>query len=153
MSSIALEDSFSDESLFIQGDNAASESSATTSSTTTRSGEKRKRNSTVRAPEIWKLSRARLPSELGFKDCNRVWYCKQLSCNPPHKTWSTNVTSNARNHLRKVHDLYTTEKESLVQRATSMSIIESLKKAEGEKERRDQLKTDMILASLIKKDN
>jgi len=34
-----------------------------------------------------------------------------------------------------------------------MSIIESLKKAEGEKERRDQLKTDMILASLIKKDN
>jgi len=52
-----------------------------------------------------------------------------------------------------VHDLYTTEKESLVQRATSMSIIESLKKAEGEKERRDQLQTDMILASLIKKDN
>ena len=67
--------------------------------------------------------------------------------------WSTNVTGNAHNHLRKVHDLYTTEKESLVQRATSMLITESLKKAEGEKERRDQLKTDMILASLIKKDN
>ena len=33
-----------------------------------------------------------------------------------------------------------------------MSIVESLKKAEGEKERRDQLKTDMILASLINKD-
>ena len=34
-----------------------------------------------------------------------------------------------------------------------MLIIESLKKAEGEKEHQDQLKTNMILALLIKKDN
>ena len=58
--------------------------------------------------------------------------------------------------MLKAHGVTITEEESLVKQATSkamnMSIKESFKKADEEIQRREELKKDEVLSSLIKKD-